>query len=69
MNAGAMDRLQLALEAGSTDFSWLGEMVGTIVLSMLGIQLAHEAAHKVIAWRDKVSPLQQSDFPARIHVV
>jgi hypothetical protein len=69
MNAGAMDRLQLALEAGSTEFSWLGEMVGTIVLSMLGLQLAHEAAHKVIAWRDKVSPLQQSDFPVRIHVV
>jgi hypothetical protein len=65
VNDAAMDQLQVALDAGSTDISWLTDMFGTIVLSMLGIQLVHEAAHRVIAWRDKVSTMSLDDCLAR----
>jgi hypothetical protein len=65
LNDAAMDQLQVALDVGSTDVSWLTDMFGTIVLSMLGIQLVHEAAHRVIAWRDKVSSLPLGDCHAR----
>ena len=65
VNDAAMDQLQVALDAGSTDISWLTDMFGTVVLSMLGIQLVHEAAHRVIAWRDKVSTMPLDDCLSR----
>ena len=52
-------------DAGSTDVSWLNDTFGTVVLSMLGIKLVHEAAHRVIAWRDKVSTMPLDDCLTR----
>jgi hypothetical protein len=65
VNDAAMDQLQLAFDAGSTNVSWLNDMFGTVVLSMLGIKLVHEAAHRVIAWRDMVSTMPLDDCLTR----
>ena len=61
----AMDQLHETSDAGRTDVSWLNDMFGTVVLSMLGIKLVHEAAHRVIAWRDKVSTMPLDDCLTR----
>lgn len=55
MNSATMDRLQIAIETGSTDVSWLVDMFGTTIFALLGIQLIHEGAHRLVAWKDKVS--------------
>lgn len=52
MNNAAFNQVQAAADAGVADFSWLGDMVLPTFVSMVGISVVHEAAHRVIAWKD-----------------
>lgn len=52
----AQDRIQAALDSEtSLDLSWLAGNVATVGGSFLAILLAHEVAHRVVAWSNKVS--------------
>lgn len=53
MNADMMDRVQQGLTSGSVDVSWFAGAFFTTFASMLGIQLVHEVAHRIVAWKDK----------------
>jgi hypothetical protein len=56
-NDDFMARLNAMSEAGDTDISWLTQLAAPLFFSSLGIQLSHEMAHKVVALKDNVSPL------------
>jgi hypothetical protein len=56
-NDDFMARLNAMSEAGDTDISWLTQLAAPLFFSSLGIQLSHEIAHKVVALKDNVSPL------------
>lgn len=45
----------VAAAGGAVDLSWLTDIVSQVVLSLCAIQVAHEAGHRFVAWRDKVS--------------
>lgn len=54
MNGDMMDRVQQGLDSGNVDVSWFAGAFFTTFVSMLGIQLAHEIGHRIVAWKDKV---------------
>jgi hypothetical protein len=55
MNGDMMERAQQGLDSGNVDVSWFADAFFTTFMSMLGIQLAHELGHRIVAWKDKVS--------------
>lgn len=48
------EHIESAVAAGETDVSWLTDIAALIAVSSLSIQIAHEAAHRLIAYKDKV---------------
>lgn len=53
MNGDMMDRVQQGLNSGNVDVSWFFDAFFTTFVSMLAIQLVHEVAHRIVAWKDK----------------
>ena len=55
------ERISTVIEMGTSndDLAWLVDIAFQISLSILAIQLAHEMAHRVVAWRDKVCALRR----------
>lgn len=47
------ERLDAALAASGGDLSWLVDTTSAVFLSLSAILLAHETAHRVVAWKDK----------------
>lgn len=62
MNGDMMELAQQGLDSGNVDVSWFADAFFTTFVSMLGIQVAHELGHRIIAWRDKVSAAMASDW-------
>ena len=58
LNPVLADRFTASLDAasagGTLDLQWLADLSIPIFLSILGVQVAHEMAHRVIGWKDKV---------------
>ena len=54
LNEKALDKLYAQLDTGVIDFTWIQTMGLPILLALLGIQIAHEAAHQIVAVKDKV---------------
>jgi hypothetical protein len=46
--------IESAMAAGETDVSWLTDIAALIAVSSVSIQIAHEAAHRLVAYKDKV---------------
>jgi len=52
-NDGFMDRLTNAADLGDGNLSWISDLAAPLFLATLGIQLAHELAHRIVAFKDK----------------
>jgi hypothetical protein len=46
--------IESAMAAGETDVSWLTDIAALIAVSSVSIQIAHEAGHRLVAYKDKV---------------
>ena len=55
MQPALFERVEAAIDAGDQDIAWISDIAGPIAYSLLGTQLVHDAAHKVVAVRDRVS--------------
>jgi hypothetical protein len=57
-NTAVAERFTATLDqadvSGVLDLQWLISMVVPIFLSISAIQISHELAHRVVAWKDKV---------------
>lgn len=53
MNGDMMERVQQGLNSGNVDVSWFADAFFTTFVSILEIQLVHEMAHRLVAWKDK----------------
>ena len=62
MNSATMDRLQQIADRGSGDLSFFTDSVLTTFVSLMGVQMVHEGAHRIVAWKDKVSVAITSDL-------
>lgn len=54
VNDSVMDQLQAAINSGDSSLSLVLDLLAPIVLPLGAIQLSHEAAHRVVAWKNKV---------------
>jgi hypothetical protein len=54
------EHIESAMAAGETDISWLTDIAALIAVSSASIQIAHESAHRLVAWKDKVRFIQES---------
>jgi hypothetical protein len=52
--------IESAQAAGETDISWLRDIAVLIAVSSASIQIAHEGAHRLVAWKDKVRFISES---------
>lgn len=57
------ERIEAALLAENPDVSFLTNIFLQSVFSMAAIQFSHEAAHRVVAWKDKVRSITLLEFP------
>ena len=48
------DRIDATLASGDPDLSWVTDIEAQTWISIIAIQLAHETAHRIVAWKDKV---------------
>jgi hypothetical protein len=54
------EHIESAQAAGETDISWLTDIAALIAVSSASIQIGHEAAHRLVAWKDKVRFIPES---------
>ena len=70
LNPAIADRFSASLDqaemSGVIDIEWLTSLVLPVFTAMAAIQIAHEAGHRVIAWKDKVRACCLS-FRLKIH--
>jgi hypothetical protein len=57
LNPALSDRFTASLDAaaeGTLDLQWLADLALPTVFAITAIQLAHELAHRIVGWKDKV---------------
>ena len=69
LNGFNYDQFNAQLEAykagtGDLDISWLTDMAAPVAIYLVGIQMAHELSHRLVAWKDKFDICLPSFIPS-----